>query len=86
MHLYIQGCFNWFPDVHIAIILYVDDAISTETLNMSRHWNKEEQMVRIFWAEPKWIIPPTDDKAMRATALKPPNLMWAKFRSCTQVV
>ena len=28
-------CFRWFPDVEIAIVLYVDDAISTDTLNMS---------------------------------------------------
>lgn len=28
-------CFHWFPDVEMAIVLYVDDAISTDTLNMS---------------------------------------------------
>lgn len=26
---------QWFPDVEMAIVLYVDDAISTDTLNMS---------------------------------------------------
>lgn len=29
-------CFHWFPDVEMAIVLYIDDAISTDTLNMSR--------------------------------------------------
>lgn len=28
-------CFHWFPDVEMAIVLYVHDAISTDTLNMS---------------------------------------------------
>lgn len=28
-------CFHWFPDVEMAIVLYLDDAISTDTLNMS---------------------------------------------------
>lgn len=27
--------FHCFPDVEMAIVLYVDDAISTDTLNMS---------------------------------------------------
>lgn len=45
----IKGCFegihsgkvsllhslHWFPDVEMAIVQYVDDAISTDTLNMS---------------------------------------------------
>lgn len=41
-----------------------------------------EQMVSIFWAEPEWIIPPTDDTATPATALKTPNLIWAKVFVC----
>ena len=28
-------CFHWFPGVATVIVLYVDDAISTDTLNMS---------------------------------------------------
>lgn len=27
-----------------------------------------EQMVSIFWAEPEWIIPPTDDTAIAPEA------------------
>ena len=39
-------CFRWFPDAEMAIVLYVDDAISTDTLNMSHEpgagikWNR----------------------------------------------
>lgn len=33
--VYLLHCFRWFPDVEMSIVLYVDDAISTDTLNMS---------------------------------------------------
>lgn len=49
-HSYSQGlpfdCFHWFPDVEQAIVLYMDDAIITDTLNMSHEpgtgikWNR----------------------------------------------
>lgn len=35
-----------------------------------------EQMVSIFWAEPEWIIPPTDDTA---TALEAHDFSISKF-------
>lgn len=39
-------CSPWFPDVEMAIVLYSDNAISTDTLNMSHEpgtgikWNR----------------------------------------------
>ena len=38
-----------------------------------------EQMVSIFWAEPEWIIPPTDDTA---TAPEADSFSISKFTEC----
>lgn len=79
----ILQCFHWFPDMEMAIVLYIDDAISTDKLNMSCEpgtgEKKMKQMVSIFWAEPEWIITPNDDTATSAIALKTSNLLLVKF-------